>query len=459
MVAIIEWAALVRAKRRERRPLIAPSWASRRDYVTLTNMSSINIGGSSKDASYRYKMPKLIAKVEGRGNGIKTRIVNMAEIAKCLKVPPAYPTKWFGFELGAQARWTEKTQAAIVNGAFTAADLQSTLDAFVQTFVLCPNCGLPEIDLSVKRNVVMATCSACGNQASIGGTHKLSKYIVNNPPPKSKKGASKQAAAAAAAADDADPFAGDIIDVTKTEVADDDANVEWFTDTSEAAVLDRQKATIGANKLLADIGAVTIERDIADSVAAFEAWYAESDRDLGEIEAFLDDLKSTYAHKNAEIVGAFCAVVWGDDLFTQLPHYAEIMSKFINGTSEQKVVLGWVERVCGETHRDALLKYVAHILKHLYELDLVDEEVMLKWAGKKSSKFVLNKISVEVKTAGAQFLDWLAEADDEYSYEDDDEDDGEDAGASQVTERFARGAAAAPVAANDDDDDFDIDDI
>lgn len=33
-------------------------------------------------------MPKLIAKVEGRGNGIKTVIANMVEIAKALDRPP-----------------------------------------------------------------------------------------------------------------------------------------------------------------------------------------------------------------------------------------------------------------------------------------------------------------------------------------------------------------------------------
>ena len=44
--------------------------------------------GTIDDPNYRYKMPKLMAKTEGRGNGIKTNIVNMADIARALKRPP-----------------------------------------------------------------------------------------------------------------------------------------------------------------------------------------------------------------------------------------------------------------------------------------------------------------------------------------------------------------------------------
>lgn len=50
-------------------------------------MAVVNIRRDVDDKFYRYRMPLLQIKIEGKGNGIKTVIPNMADIARALSRP------------------------------------------------------------------------------------------------------------------------------------------------------------------------------------------------------------------------------------------------------------------------------------------------------------------------------------------------------------------------------------
>ena len=140
----------------------------------------MNIAGTTPvdDPSYRYKMPKLVGKVEGRGNGIKTVLVNVIDLGLALNREPPEITKFFGCELGSQTSYSHETERAIVNGAHRDNDLQSHLTKYIENFVLCRNCRLPETHYKIKDGLISQKCMACGSKEAVDMTHKLTSFIL-----------------------------------------------------------------------------------------------------------------------------------------------------------------------------------------------------------------------------------------------------------------------------------------
>lgn len=204
----------------------------------------------------------------------------MLDVAHDLARPPFYITKFFGFELGAQAKVVGDgpTQRHIVNGAHDKEKLQDLLDVFINKFVLCGECKNPETALNVKGQHVFRECKACGKRTEIDKGHKLSSFIVKSPPggntsgaavgangkkggKKSRKGKHNNATGNGAedgeqqnGAGDGSPVGSDQGDDEETiakitaeaaELAEPETKLgedEWGVDTSAAAVQARQRA-------------------------------------------------------------------------------------------------------------------------------------------------------------------------------------------------------------------------
>jgi len=149
---------------------------------------SLNIGGSADDEYFRYTMPPIDVKIEGSGNGIKSVITNMSEIATALRRDPGYPTKYFAIELGALSKWDDARAVGIVNGEHRKETLQKLLGEFISRYVLCAACKNPETELKVKKDgTIRAKCLACGHSFDSDNRHKLAVYIRNHPPANSAK--------------------------------------------------------------------------------------------------------------------------------------------------------------------------------------------------------------------------------------------------------------------------------
>ncbi|KAF9539501.1 hypothetical protein EC957_005338 [Mortierella hygrophila] len=399
-------------------------------------MANLNIGGQSDDAFYRYKMPKLVSKIEGKGNGIKTVIPNMADIARALSRPTAYPTKYFGCELGAQVKIDEKTDRYIVNGAHDATKLQSLLNGFIQKFVLCPSCGNPETDIIVdKAGLIQMYCNACGRRNKGENIHKLATYIVKNPPvnnaygkkgkadkadKKSKKNGTatpeeeeeedrdddftKKIKEEAAAIPDADNF--------KSALGDD-----WSVDTSAEGAAARMRELEGSVKTQMTLDDEEDDEDGENPYELFGIYLEESPKATdAEIIAKTEELGIT---GKSRAVTVLIQCIFTDDMSREIKARTSLLRKFVTTEKDQKALLGGMERVLIASK--TLMLKAPHVLKAFYDNDIIEEEIILKWGEKPSKKYVSREEAKDVRARVEPFLRWLAEAESDSDEESDEE--------------------------------------
>lgn len=267
-------------------------------------------------------MPVLLTKIEGKGNGIKTVVPNMSDVARALSRPPTYPTKFFGCELGAQTTFDEKSDRYIVNGAHDATRLRELLDVFIDKFVLCGSCKNPETDLIInKQDMIIRDCKACGQRTNVDMRHKLTTFILKNPPKVSKKKKGKDGNATAEPlngagtppAEDGDGDDGDdeLTKRIKLEAAELKAASqldEWSADTSPEAVRARQANEAGLPAKL--LSAMTLgddddEDDDANSpYSLLGQWAVENRESVSAIDVYkqAQDLGIEKKHKTVQVL-------------------------------------------------------------------------------------------------------------------------------------------------------------
>lgn len=86
----------------------------------------------------------------------------------------------------------------------------------------------------------------------------------------------------------------------------------------------------------------------------------------------------------------------------------------VTSEKHQKALLGGIERLVGFDHPE-LIPSVPKILMALYQVDVLEEEVVTQWGTHVSKKYVDKETSKKVRKASEPFLKWLEEADDDES--------------------------------------------
>ncbi|MFH4983262.1 hypothetical protein AB6A40_009971 [Gnathostoma spinigerum] len=369
---------------------------------------ALNINRSVLDPFYRYKMPRLQAKVEGKGNGIKTVIANMTDIAKALERPPTYPTKYFGCELGAQTNFDMKNERFIVNGEHDAAKLQDILDGFIKKFVLCPACENPETTLTVRRGQIHSKCKACGNSSIIDPKHKLSTFILKNPPKKDEKKEN-------GSGNEEEKIDGEVVsdkDANAVGSGTDDIDDDWADPVEGGGVVSAQIGKLIISK--------DLEKPVEERLDMLHQYFlkAKADGTLQDSKALLNEAERLELKSKATLLLA--DVLFDTNVVAQIREHRVLLLRFtLDDHKAQRHLLGGIEQLISK-NLDVLLPKSAHIIKALYDGDIVEEEVLLAWGEKPSKKYVKKKLCEEIIEKAKPVLEWLKNAEED-SEESDDE--------------------------------------
>ncbi|KAE8679800.1 Eukaryotic translation initiation factor 5 [Hibiscus syriacus] len=357
-------------------------------------MALQNIGASnSDDAFYRYKMPKMITKIEGRGNGIKTNLVNMVEIAEALARPASYTTKYFGCELGAQSKFDEKTGTSHVNGAHDTAKLAGLLENFIKKFVQCYGCGNPETEIIItKTQMITLKCAACGFISDVDMRDRHSFLKKSSKDKKAMRRAEKERLKEGEAADEELKkikkrlkrrvplyyyyyFKGccSQSQADENEAAsdddDDDDDVQWQTDTSLEAAKQRiqeQLSAVSADMVMLSTNEEkkrTVKKSPEHDVKAPEKVVSTHEKLVGEIKEHLkkgsspSQLKSflgSLSGASQEITDALLTALFDDagkgfaKEVTKKKNYLAAVAVATKEEGWQMMLLHSIESFCGK---------------------------------------------------------------------------------------------------------------
>lgn len=414
-------------------------------------MSLVNVRRDVSDAFYRYKMERIQTKIEGKGNGIKTVVVNLSSVAASLARPGAYVIKFFGFELGAQTNIDPKDDRWIINGSHEAAKLQDHLDGFINKFVLCKKCKNPETDVVIKEDRILLDCKACGQRTDVDIRLKLSGFILKNQPKKGKKDKAERRAAKKAKqngtangnspsghASDEGSENGSNENGSNEEVGSDDEyqkisaetpeiatetepkEHKWAVDMTEEAVKARQAALPDEFKQKLSMGDEDEEDGEGGGNTVYDA-LGDWIQDEAAAKGGIDNVESIDIYVKAKELGiegkhrsvlVLVQTIFDKNITVQIPKRASMLKQFVTSERHEKALLGGTERLIGSlAQRDSdVYQSVVKILQLYYHHDLISEDVVTKWGSKASKKYTDISTSKKVRKAAEPFLTWLADA-------------------------------------------------
>ena len=108
----------------------------------------------------RFNVPKVRGHIEGN----KTIVSNFSEIAKTLQRKSEHLLKYVLKELATPGEI--RKNALIFGTKLSASKINEKIAQYVETFILCKECGKPDTKLSKESGIYYLKCQACGAKHS-----------------------------------------------------------------------------------------------------------------------------------------------------------------------------------------------------------------------------------------------------------------------------------------------------
>ncbi|MES1909527.1 MAG: hypothetical protein MHM6MM_002250 [Cercozoa sp. M6MM] len=407
-----------------------------------TQVRERNIGGDPNDPSYRYKMEELVLKVEGSGNGIRTVLVNAEKVAKQLHTHPGYLTKFLGIEFGAQSKFDKTRRVGVINGELSIRDVNPFVDKYVEMYILCPKCKLPELKtgILVSRERIMYKCQSCGKSGAMTSSHRLSSYMIKHPynyrisggkKSETVKDRRQRKAAEEAAKEQAAKSA-----TPKPKVKKEKEEVEWISDTSREAASQRRRdemATMSRANQAAASAATSSQPSVRESAADVLRSFLQDSADVSLADKVLEIKRVTVARgyddtkRMKVLLQAALQPENVSGVMKRLQAHTELLAVYTQNEQLTAIFLGCFEELVSMI-QPKLLTRVPMMLQILYEGDVLEEEDVLKWAEQpyENAWIVGRDDAKKVREAAKPFLDWLAEAESDSDEDESDDDEEED---------------------------------
>jgi translation initiation factor 2 subunit 2 len=113
--------------------------------------------------SERFELPE--ANLRGEGN--VTVFENFQAVLSRLDRAEEHLLKFLQDELGTSAHIDESGRARLT-GEFRERRLDDVLEAYLDAYVRCPECGLPDTSLETDQGATLIQCDACGARSPAG---------------------------------------------------------------------------------------------------------------------------------------------------------------------------------------------------------------------------------------------------------------------------------------------------